>query len=118
MAGCSSIRGADWTSRDILYIARWCVTGPRCTLHRGRSHGLRRAREGGHLTQAPSSLSKTSDPRVQITGNFAPVPEQPVHYSLPVTGKYPNPLPAFTFVRGPNPISSPPPVTTSSTATA
>lgn len=46
---------------------------------------------------------KTSDPRVQIAGNFAPVPEQPVHYSLPVTGKIPKSIAGVYIRNGPNP---------------
>ncbi|KAE8677319.1 9-cis-epoxycarotenoid dioxygenase NCED2 [Hibiscus syriacus] len=35
-------------------------------------------------------LPKTADPTVQISGNFAPVPDQPVKRRLPVTGTIPD----------------------------
>nr|AIU94747.1 9-cis-epoxycarotenoid dioxygenase [Morus alba var. multicaulis] len=48
-------------------------------------------------------LPKTADPRVQIAGNFAPVPEQPVQHSLPVTGKIPNCIEGVYVRNGANP---------------
>ncbi|EXB52067.1 hypothetical protein L484_024617 [Morus notabilis] len=48
-------------------------------------------------------LPKTADPRVQIAGNFAPVPEQPVQHSLPVTGKVPNCIEGVYVRNGANP---------------
>ncbi|KAL5564238.1 hypothetical protein UlMin_027402 [Ulmus minor] len=54
-----------------------------------------------HEQQHP--LPKTADPRVQIAGNFAPVPEQPVCHSLPVTGKIPNCIDGVYVRNGANP---------------
>nr|WGD01515.1 9-cis-epoxycarotenoid dioxygenase [Robinia pseudoacacia] len=48
-------------------------------------------------------LPKTSDPRVQIAGNFAPVPEHPVTQSLPVTGKIPKCIDGVYVRNGANP---------------
>ncbi|KAG2303959.1 hypothetical protein Bca52824_032610 [Brassica carinata] len=43
-------------------------------------------------------LPKTVDPRHQISGNYAPVPEQSVKSSLSVTGKILTALTAFIYV--------------------
>nr|ACD44928.1 plastid 9-cis-epoxycarotenoid dioxygenase [Crocus sativus] len=53
-------------------------------------------------------LPKTSDPAIQIAGNFAPVEEQPPHdESLPVTGRIP-PFINGAYVRnGANPLFEP-----------
>ncbi|KAL5054958.1 hypothetical protein RYX36_035640 [Vicia faba] len=52
-------------------------------------------------------LPKTSDPRIQISGNFAPVPEQAVVHSLPVTGKIPNCVNGVYVRNGANPMFEP-----------
>ncbi|XP_027342446.1 9-cis-epoxycarotenoid dioxygenase NCED2, chloroplastic-like [Abrus precatorius] len=52
-------------------------------------------------------LPKTADPRVQIAGNFAPVPEQPVIHSLPVTGTIPNCVNGVYLRNGANPMFEP-----------
>ncbi|CBI32922.3 unnamed protein product, partial [Vitis vinifera] len=56
-------------------------------------------------TQHP--LPKTADPRVQIAGNFAPVPEQPVHHSLPVDGRIPDCIQGVYTRNGANPLHKP-----------
>ncbi|KAH7512794.1 9-cis-epoxycarotenoid dioxygenase NCED1, chloroplastic [Ziziphus jujuba] len=48
-------------------------------------------------------LPKTADPSVQIAGNFAPVQEQPVQHSLPVTGKIPKCIEGVYVRNGANP---------------
>ncbi|KAI4333396.1 hypothetical protein L6164_018217 [Bauhinia variegata] len=58
-----------------------------------------------HERQHP--LPKTADPRVQIAGNFAPVPEQPVQHSLPVTGKIPKCIEGVYIRNGANPLYEP-----------
>ncbi|XP_047333729.1 9-cis-epoxycarotenoid dioxygenase NCED3, chloroplastic-like [Impatiens glandulifera] len=58
-----------------------------------------------HETQKP--LSKTTDPRVQIAGNFAPVPEQPVHRNLPVVGQIPDSINGVYVRNGANPLFEP-----------
>jgi|UniRef100_A0A2N9I7J6 9-cis-epoxycarotenoid dioxygenase len=58
-----------------------------------------------HERQHP--LPKTADPRVQIAGNFAPVPEQPVHHSLQVTGKIPDCVQGVYVRNGANPLHEP-----------
>ncbi|XWS15975.1 hypothetical protein CRYUN_Cryun34aG0047700 [Craigia yunnanensis] len=52
-------------------------------------------------------LPKTADPRVQISGNFAPVPEQPVKQSLPVTGAIPSCISGVYLRNGANPLLEP-----------
>lgn len=55
-----------------------------------------------------SNLPKTSDPRVQLSGNFAPVPEQPlVHHHLPVTGTIPDCIDGVYLRNGANPFFQP-----------
>ncbi|XP_050287686.1 9-cis-epoxycarotenoid dioxygenase NCED2, chloroplastic [Quercus robur] len=48
-------------------------------------------------------LPKTADPRVQISGNFAPVPEQPVRNSLPIIGTIPKCINGVYLRNGANP---------------
>lgn len=42
-----------------------------------------------NVLERPHPLPKTSDPAVQIAGNFSPVGEQSPHHDLPVSGKIP-----------------------------
>ncbi|CBI30914.3 unnamed protein product, partial [Vitis vinifera] len=58
-----------------------------------------------HERQHP--LPKTADPRVQIAGNFAPVPEQPVCHSLPVSGTIPDCINGVYLRNGANPLFEP-----------
>ncbi|KAG8385276.1 hypothetical protein BUALT_Bualt03G0025100 [Buddleja alternifolia] len=52
-------------------------------------------------------LPKTADPRVQIAGNFAPVPEQPVKHNLQVTGTIPQCINGVYVRNGANPLHEP-----------
>ncbi|KHN46077.1 Putative 9-cis-epoxycarotenoid dioxygenase NCED5, chloroplastic [Glycine soja] len=47
---------------------------------------------------------KTTDPRVQIAGNFAPVPEHPVEHSLPVIGTIPDAINGVYLRNGAHPL--------------
>ncbi|XP_047971264.1 9-cis-epoxycarotenoid dioxygenase NCED1, chloroplastic-like [Salvia hispanica] len=58
-----------------------------------------------HELQQP--LPKTADPGVQIAGNFAPVPEQPVRHRLPVAGKIPESIKGVYVRNGANPLFAP-----------
>ncbi|KZV58267.1 hypothetical protein F511_01118 [Dorcoceras hygrometricum] len=58
-----------------------------------------------HERQHP--LPKTADPRVQIAGNFAPVPEQPVQNNLQVTGEIPSCINGVYLRNGANPLYDP-----------
>jgi len=52
-------------------------------------------------------LSKTTDPRVQLAGNYAPVPEHPVQHSLPVIGTIPEAINGVYLRNGANPLFQP-----------
>ncbi|GMH25612.1 hypothetical protein Nepgr_027455 [Nepenthes gracilis] len=52
-------------------------------------------------------LPKTADLKVQIAGNFAPVPEQSVEKDLPVTGKIPDCIRGVYVRNGANPLHEP-----------
>ncbi|CAL0321258.1 unnamed protein product [Lupinus luteus] len=52
-------------------------------------------------------LRKTADPRVQISGNYFPVPERPVVDSLLVTGTVPESLNGVYLRNGANPMFEP-----------
>uniref|UniRef100_A0A7N0VHV8 9-cis-epoxycarotenoid dioxygenase n=1 Tax=Kalanchoe fedtschenkoi TaxID=63787 RepID=A0A7N0VHV8_KALFE len=52
-------------------------------------------------------LSKTTDPGVQISGNFAPVPEQPLRKNLSVTGAIPEWITGTYLRNGANPLFTP-----------
>ena len=57
--------------------------------------------------EARHPLPKTADPTVQIAGNFAPVPEQPVRHSLTVDGRIPDCIQGVYTRNGANPLHEP-----------
>nr|ARJ31383.1 9-cis-epoxycarotenoid dioxygenase 2 [Epimedium pseudowushanense] len=58
-------------------------------------------------TERQHPLPKTADPSVQIAGNFAPVPEQPVCSNLPITGAIPDCIQGVYVRNGANPLHDP-----------
>ncbi|KAF6167517.1 hypothetical protein GIB67_031718 [Kingdonia uniflora] len=58
-------------------------------------------------TERKYPLPKTTDPSVQIAGNFAPVPEQPVRHHLPVVGSIPVCIQGVYVRNGANPLFEP-----------
>uniref|UniRef100_A0A7N0VEY4 9-cis-epoxycarotenoid dioxygenase n=1 Tax=Kalanchoe fedtschenkoi TaxID=63787 RepID=A0A7N0VEY4_KALFE len=52
-------------------------------------------------------LPKTTDPKVQIAGNFSPVPEQPVKHDLQVIGSIPSSIDGVYARNGANPLFEP-----------
>ncbi|XP_074319191.1 9-cis-epoxycarotenoid dioxygenase NCED2, chloroplastic-like [Silene latifolia] len=57
--------------------------------------------------ETKTPLPKTSDPAVQIAGNFAPVAEHPVQHNLPVTGTIPDCIRGAYVRNGANPLYEP-----------
>ncbi|KAE8691322.1 putative 9-cis-epoxycarotenoid dioxygenase NCED5 [Hibiscus syriacus] len=58
-----------------------------------------------HESRRP--LPKTADPKVQIAGNFSPVPEQPVKHRLPIIGTIPECIQGVYVRNGANPLHEP-----------
>nr|AAY82458.1 9-cis-epoxycarotenoid dioxygenase 1 [Cuscuta reflexa] len=60
----------------------------------------------GKLTEheLEQPLPKTADPKVQISGNFAPVTEHPVRQALPVAGRVPDCIQGVYVRNGANPL--------------
>ncbi|XP_047337023.1 9-cis-epoxycarotenoid dioxygenase NCED1, chloroplastic-like [Impatiens glandulifera] len=57
--------------------------------------------------ESENPLPKTADPSVQISGNFSPVPEQPIRQNLPVVGKIPDCIQGVYVRNGANPLFEP-----------
>ncbi|KAJ7528309.1 hypothetical protein O6H91_16G094400 [Diphasiastrum complanatum] len=52
-------------------------------------------------------LPSTTDPDIQLEGNFAPVPEHPVQHELPISGELPSCLEGIYVRNGANPYFKP-----------
>lgn len=60
-----------------------------------------------NILEKSQPLPKTTDPTVQIAGNFAPVTEQPPTHNLPVTGQIPACINGVYVRNGANPYMEP-----------
>ncbi|KAH7675337.1 9-cis-epoxycarotenoid dioxygenase protein [Dioscorea alata] len=60
-----------------------------------------------NLLEKPHPLPKTSDPNVQIAGNFAPVSEHAPTHDLPVLGRIPPSINGVYVRNGANPLFTP-----------
>ncbi|KAF3323085.1 9-cis-epoxycarotenoid dioxygenase [Carex littledalei] len=60
-----------------------------------------------NILEKSQPLPKTTDPAVQIAGNFAPVTEQPPKHNLPVTGQIPACINGVYVRNGANPYMEP-----------
>ncbi|KAJ4703874.1 9-cis-epoxycarotenoid-dioxygenase [Melia azedarach] len=76
-------------------------------LQRAAAMALDMAESALVARERQQKLPRTADPRVQIGGNFAPVPEQPVRHSLQVTGSIPECINGVYLRNGANPLFEP-----------
>ncbi|KAK4753137.1 hypothetical protein SAY87_021935 [Trapa incisa] len=76
-------------------------------LQRAASLALDAAESALAAHERKQPLPKTADPRVQIAGNFSPVPEHPVKHSLPVEGTIPEHIQGVYVRNGANPLHEP-----------
>nr|UYM26438.1 NCED1+3' [Diospyros kaki] len=76
-------------------------------IQRAAAMALDRAETALVARERQHPLPKTADPSVQIAGNFAPVPEQPVRRNLPVEGKIPESIQGVYVRNGANPLFQP-----------
>ncbi|KAK4788306.1 hypothetical protein SAY86_019625 [Trapa natans] len=104
------------TGKDLLQDDSSCSIdhGPRTRqlphwnlLQKAAATALDMAESALVTTERKRPLPKTADPRVQISGNFAPVPEQPVHHDLPIVGTIPEDIRGVYVRNGANPLFEP-----------
>nr|AAS47837.1 9-cis-epoxycarotenoid dioxygenase [Gentiana lutea] len=76
-------------------------------LQRAASIMLEKVESAILTKETQQKLPKTVDPNVQISGNFAPVPEMPIQYNLPVTGVIPDCIKGVYLRNGANPFHKP-----------
>ncbi|KAL8091020.1 hypothetical protein AgCh_040202 [Apium graveolens] len=91
----------DITKQDKILPQKWNI------LQKAAATALDMVENAILSLEAKHPLAKTADPAVQISGNFAPVPEQSVRHNLPVSGTIPDHISGVYVRNGANPLFEP-----------
>ncbi|KAA8514914.1 hypothetical protein F0562_018093 [Nyssa sinensis] len=96
-----------FTKEDAINVPKIAEQAQWNLLQRAAAKALELVEDALVSRERQHPLPKTVDPSVQIAGNFAPVPEQPVRHSLPVTGTIPDCIRGVYVRNGANPLFEP-----------